>query len=151
MVTLAALSHRLEMPQRQRLRQALPGSDRDAAYAIVPPAGGGTEELLQEIGRNLETPPERALYLAQTVLTYIAQADPGLGQELRDSLPPDFAGLFSAPESHPERKHAATDTPAPLTREQFAAELRRRPQSDGDLHHLVRTVALPGDRTSHHC
>lgn len=145
-VTLAALSHRLEMPQRQRLRQAVPGPERDAALATVPPTDGGRVEYAQEIGRHLGTPPERASFLARTVLSYLAQEDAGLGQELRDSLPAEFAELFSVPELYPERRHAATDAPAPLTPEELEAELRRRPQWGGDLHQLVRTAALPGDR-----
>lgn len=56
-VTIAALAHQLEMPQRQRLRQELPGPERDAALVIVPPAGGGARELAIEIGHNLETRP----------------------------------------------------------------------------------------------
>jgi pterin-4a-carbinolamine dehydratase/uncharacterized protein (DUF2267 family) len=145
-VTLAALAHQLEVPRRQRLRQALPGPERDAAMVTVPPAGGGATELAREIGHNLETPPEHARYLVRTVLSEIAEADPELGQVLREGLPPDCASLFQAPEPYPERMHAATVAPAPLTTAELATELRRRPQWSGTSHHLTRTVALPADR-----
>lgn len=145
-VTIAALAHQLEMPQRQRLRQELPGPERDAALVIVPPAGGGARELAIEIGHNLETPPERARYLAQTVLSEISEADPDLAHELRDGLPSDCTSLFRAPEPYPERMYATAEAPAPLTAGELDAELRRRPQWSGTLQHLTRTVGLPADR-----
>jgi pterin-4a-carbinolamine dehydratase/uncharacterized protein (DUF2267 family) len=145
-VVLGALSHRLEMPQRRHLRQALPGPEQDAAYATVPPSGDGVTDLLAEAGRHLEVPPERALLLAQAVLSEIAEADPALGRELRDHLPGDYAPLFSPPATYPERRHSATDSPAPLTSAELAAELGRRPAWSGDTGRLTRTVALPEDR-----
>ncbi|MEU1889584.1 DUF2267 domain-containing protein [Streptomyces pristinaespiralis] len=145
-VVVGTLAHRLEMPQRRRLREALPGPERDAAYATVPAAGDAATDLLAEAGRHLDAPPERALFLAQTVLGGIAEADPELGRELRDHLPDDYAALFSPPRVDPERMHPATDAPAPLTTEELAAELARRPQWRVDGGRLTRTVSLPKDR-----
>lgn len=108
-VTLAALTHRLTTPQRRHLREALPVQERDAAYAVVPPADGGITELSQEIARNLETSPERALAMAQGVYSYLAEAEPALGRELQDTLPVEFSGLFSMPQAFTERGDATGD------------------------------------------
>ncbi|MCF6526610.1 DUF2267 domain-containing protein [Streptomyces sp. JJ36] len=145
-VTLAALTHRLEMPQRRRLRSAVPGPERDAALATVPPARGGPAELWEEIGRNLGVPPERARHLARIVMSQVDAGEPDLTRELRESLPADFAELFTAPEERTARDNPATQAPAPLSREELDAALRRRPEWSGDAHGLTRTVSLPEDR-----
>ncbi|MBT2365671.1 DUF2267 domain-containing protein [Streptomyces sp. ISL-10] len=77
-VVLGTLAHRLPMPQRRRLRAALPGPEQDAAYATVPAAADDVTGLLAEAGRHLDTPPERALLLARAVVSQIAEAEPGL-------------------------------------------------------------------------
>ncbi|GAA4934388.1 DUF2267 domain-containing protein [Streptomyces coeruleoprunus] len=145
-VVLGALAHRLDMPQRRRLREAMPGPERDAAQATVPASSSGVTDLLAEVGRHLDAPPERALFLAQAVVSRIAEEDPDLGRELGEHLPDDFAPLFAPPEPHPERAHSAADAPAPLTEEELAAELGRRPQWSSDGRRLTRAVALPEDR-----
>ncbi|MBD0421788.1 4a-hydroxytetrahydrobiopterin dehydratase [Streptomyces sp. TRM S81-3] len=147
-VVVAGLAHRLDMPLRQRLRQAMPGPERDAAYAIVPPAHDTPAGLLEEVARNLQTPQERADRLTHAVLSVIADEDPALGRALREGLAPSYAELFTAPESSPERLSAAGDAPAPLSNEEVRTELRRRPQWSGDSHRLTRTVGLPADRTA---
>ncbi|WP_175410505.1 DUF2267 domain-containing protein [Streptomyces sp. TRM64462] len=93
-VTVAAVAHRLDMPRRRRLREALPGPEQDAAYAIVPPAGDAYAELLPEIARNLSTTPERAGLLARTVLSELAEEDQELGRELRTWLPAEYGELL---------------------------------------------------------
>lgn len=145
-VTLASMSHWLQMPQRQRLRDAVPGPERDATVVTVPPAEGGMSEFLDEVGRHLDVPRERARHLAQVVLSHLSEADPDLTRELQDSLPREFAELFTAPVDFPERRYTATEAPAPLTQEELDTELRRRPDWTGDIHHLARTIALPEDR-----
>ncbi|AEW98002.1 MULTISPECIES: DUF2267 domain-containing protein [Streptomycetaceae] len=145
-VTLASLTHQLAPELRRRLRQAVPAAERDATVATGPPAGGGATGLLGEVSRYLGTPPERARYLTQAVLSTVCDADPEVGRELRDGLPEEFGELFTAPEPYPERMHAATDAPAPLTPAELERELRRRPRWNGDVHRLTRTVALPADR-----
>lgn len=146
-VTLAALARRLEEPARQRLRQALPGPERDAATsATVPATERSVAALLREVGRNLDASAERARHLTRSVLSLLAAGDKELGREVRDGLPAEFAELFSAPEADPERRHPATNAPAPLTREELDSALRRRPQWNADGNRLLRTVALPEDR-----
>lgn len=145
-VTLATLARRLDAPRRQRLREALPGPERDAAWITAPGAGGGVGELLEDVARNLEDTREHARYVTQVVLSTVDEADPELARALREGLPDEFAALFAAPETEPERRHPGTDAPAPLTPEELAAELRRHPRWSGDVHRLTRTVALPADR-----
>ncbi|MFF8842065.1 DUF2267 domain-containing protein [Streptomyces sp. NPDC015127] len=145
-VVLASLAHRLPMPQRRRLREAMPGPERDAAYATVPPAADDVTGLVGEVARHLDVPPERARFLAQAVLSRIAEDEPELGQDLREHLADGYAPLFSPPPAYAERMHSATDAPAPLTSDEVDRELGRRPQWSGDPGHLTRIVALPEDR-----
>lgn len=97
-VAVAAVAHRLDVPERRRLRQALPGPERDAALATVPPTRDRIIDLLDEIGRYLDTPPERSRTLARAVFATIAEADPELVRVLCEDLPGDFAELFNPPE-----------------------------------------------------
>lgn len=106
-VTVAALAHRLDMPRRRRLRQAMPGPEKDAAYAIVPPAGDAYTGLLPEIARHLDTTQERAGYLARAVLSELAEEDQDLGQDLRTWLPTEYGELFIHPEEVAGSKESA--------------------------------------------
>jgi pterin-4a-carbinolamine dehydratase/uncharacterized protein (DUF2267 family) len=143
---LAELSLHLDMPQRRRLRQSLPAADRDAAYATVPPREGAAADLFRDIGEHLYTPPERARYLARTVLSTLGDSDRGLVEELRPHLPPDVVDLFAEAEPDAVRRHPATQAPAPLTVAEVADALRARPAWSGNNRRLERTVSLPPDR-----
>lgn len=142
-VTLAVLALHLDPPARQRLRQAVPGPDRDAAYATVPRSGGTVTDFYGEVAAHLQAPPEQGRHVARSVLSLIARDDPDLGRHLVAGLPPGFDEAFTAPEPHPERL-PGEDTP--LTERELGAALRRRPQWSGDGHRLTRTVGLPRDR-----
>lgn len=143
---LADLTLRLDMPERRRLRQALPPADRDAAYATVPVRPGGAREFLRELGHHLDAPPERARHLAAAVLSTLGTTDPGLADDLSRHLPADIAALFAGPGPEPARRHPTTAAPAPLTTDEVEAALRTRPAWHGDSHRLERTVSLPPDR-----
>ncbi|UGY90531.1 DUF2267 domain-containing protein [Streptomyces gobiensis] len=143
---LADLSLRLGMPDRRRLQRALPAADRDAAYATVPTRTGGAVEFFHDIGEHLGTPPERARYLARTVLSTLRASDPELVDDIGGHLPPDIAELFAEAEPDPARQHPATPAPAPLTVEEVNEALRIRPDWSGDTRRLERTVTLPADR-----
>ncbi|UGY93728.1 DUF2267 domain-containing protein [Streptomyces gobiensis] len=145
-VTVAALARRLDIPQRRRLRQAVPGPERDAAFAAVPTVGGGNAELLEEISGYVGGTPEHVRYIARTVLSRIAEAEPELAREILAHLPTEFRELFSPPDPCPERMSTATGAPAPLTPSELDTALRLRPAWSGDGHRLLRTVTLPDDR-----
>lgn len=143
---LAEVGLRLDMPGRRRLQRALPGGDRDAAFATVPVRQGGSGDLFQDIGENLRSTPERARYLTRSVLAAVADLDPELGGDLRSSLPPDIAALISPTGPDPARDNSLTDAPVPLDDAEVAEALRNRPYWSGDAHRLRRTVSLPADR-----
>ncbi|MDT0343578.1 DUF2267 domain-containing protein [Streptomyces litchfieldiae] len=145
-VVLADLSVRLDMPRRQRLRQALPAPEGDAAYAIVPARGDGAPDFVRDIGQHLSAPPERARYLARAVLSSIRAADPQLADDISRDLPPDISELFAPSEGDPARRHPGTPSPAPLTEEELTAALRARPAWTGTTRRLERTVGLPSVR-----
>ncbi|MDH6228512.1 MULTISPECIES: DUF2267 domain-containing protein [Streptomyces] len=142
-VTLAVLALHLDVPARQRLRQAVPGPDRDAAYVTVPRSTGTVTDFYAEVAARLPASPERGRHVARTVLSLVARDDPGLARHLAGALPPDFAEVFTAPEARPERLPGED---APLTEDEVRAALGRRPQWSGDAHRLTRTVGLPRDR-----
>ncbi|MBL1068725.1 DUF2267 domain-containing protein [Streptomyces sp. 7-21] len=143
---LADLALRLSMPERRRLRQALPPADRDAAYATVPPRHDGPTEFFRDLGAHLRIPPERARYLAATVLSTLGRSDPHLAEYLAGHLPEGFSELFAGPAPDPARRHPGTSPPAPLTASELRKALRARPEWSGSTHHIERTVRLPPDR-----
>lgn len=143
---LADLALRLGMPERRRLREALPPADRDAAYATVPTRRGGSTDFLRDIGEHLHIPPERAHFLAGTVLATLRSSDPRLAEDLAAHLPSGFAELFAAPAPDPARRHPGTPPPSPLTASELRKVLRVRPAWSGNDVTLERTVALPEDR-----
>jgi pterin-4a-carbinolamine dehydratase len=142
-VTLAVLALHLDVPARQRLRQALPGPERDAVRAPVPRSGGTVTDFYGEVAAHLPATPERGRQVARAVLSLIARDDPQLALYLAEGLPPGFAEVFTAPDAHPERLPGED---APLTEDELRAALGRRPQWGGDAHRLTRTVGLPRDR-----
>ncbi|MFE5207993.1 DUF2267 domain-containing protein [Streptomyces sp. NPDC056600] len=142
-VTLAVLALHLDVPTRQRLRQAVPGPDRDAAYATVPRSGGTVTDFYGEVAAHLPAAPEQGRRVARAVLSLIARDDPALARHLVENLPPGFAEAFTAPDAHPERLPGED---APLTDRELRDALRRRPSWSGDGHRLTRTVGLPRDR-----
>lgn len=143
---LAELALRLDIPDRRRLQQALPAADRDAAYAVAPVRPPEAADLFRDIGEHLDTPPERARYLARTVLSTLRESEPTIADELSTHLPPDVADLFSEPGPDTARRNPRTAAPAPLTAAEAEEALRTRPTWSGDHLRLERTVFLPDDR-----
>jgi pterin-4a-carbinolamine dehydratase len=141
-VTLAVLALHLDVPARQRLRQAVPGPDRDAVYATVPRSGGTVTDFYGEVAAHLPAAPEQGRRTARAVLSLVARDDPALTEYLVENLPAGFAEAFTAPDASPER----LGDDAPLTGRELRDALRRRPSWSGDGHRLSRTVGLPRDR-----
>ncbi|NYI08041.1 DUF2267 domain-containing protein [Allostreptomyces psammosilenae] len=143
---LGVLAIRLDPPLRVRLQRVLPGPERDAAWAIVPPADADVIRFLRDVADHLRVSPERALRLTQAVLSEIAEGAPEAAAELRRALPDDYAPLFQAPDPMPARSNAATNAPAVLSDADVADVLDRLTGWSGDRHRLVRSVGLPLDR-----
>lgn len=106
----------------------------------------GSLPFLQTVASELDTSPERARFLAQAVLSALAERDAQGAETVRGQLPPDFEDLFDAPGEGPPPEAAATAAlpePTDLTAEEVAAAIASLPGWTGDVQALERTVALP--------
>ena len=144
---LVGVARRLDDTGRNALESTLPaglaGLVRDSAPLRD---DEGKTSFLQTVASQLNTSPERALFLAQAVLSALADLDASAAEAVRDELPDDFGDLFAAPGEGPPPERAATAAlpePTDLTAEEVAAALASLPGWTGDVHALERTVALP--------
>jgi uncharacterized protein (DUF2267 family)/pterin-4a-carbinolamine dehydratase len=102
--------------------------------------------FLETVASDLNASPERARFLAQAVLSALADQDAPSAEAVRSQLPEDFLDLFTAPGDGPPPDRAATAAlpePTDLTEEEVAAALARLPGWTGDTRALERTVVLP--------
>ena len=102
--------------------------------------------FLQTVASELDTSPERARWLAQAVLSALADQDAPTAETVRSQLPEDFLDLFAAPGDGPPPDRAATAAipgPTDLTAEEVSAALAALPGWTGDVRGLERTVGLP--------
>ena len=87
---ITSLSPHLAPEARKDLRRELPKSlweDMDRGQAVSPQRSG---TLVQQVGEELNCPPERGLQLARVVVSELSLASPILGREIADSLPDTF-------------------------------------------------------------
>ncbi len=104
--------------------------------------------FLRTVASELDASPERARFLAQAVLSALADQDAPTAETVRTQLPEDFRDLFAAPGAGPPPDRAATAAlpgPTDLTAEEVPAALAALPGWTGDVHALERTVGLPPD------
>jgi pterin-4a-carbinolamine dehydratase len=104
--------------------------------------------LLQTVASELDASPEQARFLAQAVLSALADQDAPTAETVRSQLPEDFLELFAAPGDGPPPDRAATAAvpgPTDLTADEVSAALAALPGWTGDVHALERTVGLPPD------
>jgi pterin-4a-carbinolamine dehydratase/uncharacterized protein (DUF2267 family) len=144
---LVGVARRLDGPTREGLVSTLPnqlaGLVRDSAPLST---DRGRTPFLQTVASELDTSPERARFLAQAVLSALADQDFPAAESVRSQLPEDFADLFEAPGEGPPPERAATAAlpePTELTDEDVAAALTSLPGWTGDVRALERTVVLP--------
>lgn len=144
---LATLAHSLPPQARERMARILPGWFDPAAE--VP----GSQEvrdgtgMLIEIGRRLETTPERARYLGQAVLDCLRSGAPDLVEYLREQLSSDVLDVL-AEVGEPPRQAASAQpgVPTELSDAEIEQGLRRLTGWRGDHTGISRTVRLPADR-----
>jgi pterin-4a-carbinolamine dehydratase len=107
---------------------------------------GSKALFLGTVASELDVSPERARYLAQAVLSVLADQDARTAEIVRSQLPDDLRDLFAAPGDGPPPDRAATaavDGPTDLTADEVAAALAALPGWSGDVRGLERTVVLP--------
>jgi pterin-4a-carbinolamine dehydratase/uncharacterized protein (DUF2267 family) len=149
---LVGVARRVGDDGRARLAAVLPrGLAKLVAESTTPVKDPGVASFLATVSSVPDDDPERARYVAQVVLSLLAEEDPELGQTLRTELPDEFDDLFSPPPSRPPRDRGgaaappATPVPAGLTREEVEGALEELPGWTGDEHRIRRTVTLPAD------
>ena len=144
---LVGVARRLDDAGREALESTLPNQLAELVRASTPlrPEEADTA-FLQTVASKLDTTPERARFLAQAVLSALADHDAAAAEAVRSQLPEDFGDLFAAPGDGPPPDRAATAAlpePTDLTEEEVAAALASLPGWTGDVRALERTVALP--------
>jgi uncharacterized protein (DUF2267 family)/pterin-4a-carbinolamine dehydratase len=144
---LVCVARRLDDTGRKALGSTLP---TQLATLVLESAPLRRDEdkthFLQTVASELDTSPERARFLAQAVLSALADQDAPTAETVRSQLPEDFLELFDAPGEGPPPDRAATAAlpgPTDLTAEEVAAALADLPGWTGDVRGLERTVGLP--------
>ncbi|MCW2802423.1 MAG: hypothetical protein JWN06_640 [Propionibacteriaceae bacterium] len=149
---LVGVARRVSADGRARMAAVLPrGLAKIVAESTTPVEDPGLGSFLATVSSVPNDDPARARYLAQAVLSVIAEEDPGAAETLRPELPDEFGDLFTPPPSRTPGERTSspasptTPSPAPagLTREEVEAELEELPGWIGDEHRIRRTVSLP--------
>jgi pterin-4a-carbinolamine dehydratase/uncharacterized protein (DUF2267 family) len=144
---LVGVARRVGADGRARLAAVLPlGLAEVVAQSTTPVEDPGLAAFLATVSSVPNDDPERARYVAQAVLSLIAEEYPQAAETLRAELPDEFGDLFTPPTSLPPReRHAspASSEPARLTREEVEGALSERPGWTGDDNRIRRTVSLP--------
>jgi pterin-4a-carbinolamine dehydratase/uncharacterized protein (DUF2267 family) len=149
---LAGVARRVGDDGRARLAAVLPrGFAKIVADSTTPVEDPSLAPFLATASSVPDDDPERARYVAQAVLSVVAEEDPGAAETLRAELPDEFGELFTPPSSRPPGKRAASPPPpappppAALTREEVEGALEELPGWTGDEHRIRRTVSLPAE------
>ena len=144
---LVGVARRLDDPGRAVLGSMLPSHLATLVRDSAPlHRNAGRTPFLETVASELDIPPERARFLAQAVLSALADRDSPAAEAVRGQLPEDFEDLFAAPGDGPPPDRAATAAlpePTDLTAEEVAAAVASLPGWTGDVHALERTVDLP--------
>ncbi|MCW2807981.1 MAG: hypothetical protein JWQ93_1936 [Marmoricola sp.] len=149
---LLGVARRVGDDGRARLAEALPlGLAKVVAESTTPVEDPGLASFLATVSSVPDDEPERARYVAQAVLSLIAEEYPEAAGTLRAELPDEFGDLFTPPPSPPPGERAASPpssappVPAGLTREEVEGALEELPGWTGDEYRIRRTVSLPAE------
>jgi pterin-4a-carbinolamine dehydratase/uncharacterized protein (DUF2267 family) len=149
---LAGVARRVGPDGRARLAAVLPrGFAKIVAESTTPVEDPGLASFLATVSSVPDDDPERARYVAQAVLSLIAEEEPAVAETLRAELPDEFGDLFTPPPARSRREAAAppaspaSPVPAGLTLEEVEGALEELPGWTGDEHRIRRTVSLPAE------
>jgi uncharacterized protein (DUF2267 family)/pterin-4a-carbinolamine dehydratase len=146
---LVCVARRLDDTGRKALGSTLPAQLATLVRESAPLRRDEDKDkthFLQTVASELDTTPERARWLAQAVLSALADQDASTAETVRSQLPEDFLDLFTPPGDGPPPDRAATAAlpgPTDLTAEEVSAALADLPGWTGDVRALERTVGLP--------
>jgi uncharacterized protein (DUF2267 family)/pterin-4a-carbinolamine dehydratase len=146
-IVLVGVARRLDDSGRKLLAATLPTQFATLVLESAPLRRDRDKtRFLQTMASDLNASPERARFLAQAVLSALADQDAPSAEAVRRQLPEDFLDLFAAPGDGPPPDRAATAAlpePTDLTEEEVRTALARLPGWTGDTRALERTVVLP--------
>jgi pterin-4a-carbinolamine dehydratase/uncharacterized protein (DUF2267 family) len=150
---LVGVARRVGDDGRARMAEVLPrGLAKVVAESTTPVEDPGLASFLATVSSVPDDEPERARYVAQAVLSLLAEEYPEVAGTLRAELPDEFRDLFTPPPSRPPGERAASPSPSPagpvpawLTREEVEGALEELPGWTGDEHRIRRTVSLPAE------
>ncbi|ROT29733.1 DUF2267 domain-containing protein [Micromonospora sp. HM5-17] len=140
--TVTVLARALDVADRQRLLDAVPGQLCDEEALESGDRRRDLAGFLDEVARLTRRTPEQARYQAQATLSALAEQDRGLiasldlPDDLRDLLGPSGAGGGLVDPS------GAT---AALTEDELRDALARLPYWSGDRNRLSRSIELPAE------
>jgi uncharacterized protein (DUF2267 family)/pterin-4a-carbinolamine dehydratase len=148
---LVGVARRLDDTGRMTLGSVLPTHLATLVHESTPLSRDtdGDEDLalfLGTVASELGAPPERARFLAQAVLSVLAEQDARTVETVRSQLPEHLLDLFEAPGGGPPPDRAATAAvpgPSDLSADEVATALASLPGWSGDVRGLERTVVLP--------
>ena len=149
---LVGVARRIGEDGRAQLAAVLPpGLAKIVVDSTAPVEDPGLASFLATVSSVPGDDPARARYVAQAVLSLIAEEAPAVAETLRAELPDEFGDLFAPPPGRSRRERAAsppsppTAVPAGLTREEVEGALAELPGWTGDEHRIRRTVSLPAE------
>ena len=146
---LVGVARRVGADSRTQLAAVLPlGLAEVVAQSTTPVDDPGLAPFLATVSSVPDDDPERARFVAQAVLSFIAEGCPQVAESLRAELPDEFGDLFTPPTRLPPRERdgsPAPPEPARLTREEVEGALAELPGWTGDDHRLRRAVSLPAE------
>jgi pterin-4a-carbinolamine dehydratase/uncharacterized protein (DUF2267 family) len=144
---LVGVARRLDETGREELASALPTQLATLVRESAPlRRDEGKTPFFRTVASDLNVSPEGARFLAQAVLSALADLDAVTAEAVRTRLPEDFADLFTAPGDGPPPDRAATAAlpePTDLSPEEVSAALAALPGWSGDVRALERTVVFP--------
>ncbi|MEO3747715.1 DUF2267 domain-containing protein [Plantactinospora sp. B5E13] len=140
--TVTALALALDVADRQRLLDAVPGQLCDEESLESGNRRRDLAGFLDEVARLSRRTPEQARYQAQATLSALAEQDRALVESL--DLPEDLRDLLGPPNAGGGLVDPSGAT-AGLTEDELRDALATLPYWSGDRSRLTRTIELPAE------
>lgn len=144
---LTGLGHCLPLYARRQIAEELPGTLDDAVMTSAEVAPRAGAELVNEVAQRMETTPERARHLTQSVVAGLGVVDAGLLDYLRMRLADDVLEVLDPGGESPRSAEShRPEVPTEMTDDELGKALTRLTDWSGDRTGITRTVSLPRDR-----